>query len=270
LRLHLSRDRRGCGWWHGLGLSRDRCWCRLRRRRGLSLCRRRRRSCLGLRRSWCRRRSCLGLRRGWSRLRFRLRRSWFSCRRSLRRRFGLLRFQICRRPSRSRRCRRTLLSGRRPWRRSAPWRQGRQHGLRLRRRRTVTKATLIIGARLPDQHTAFAGSDRDNNAETARGTVSRRDFAFIDPSPLPIGSRARARSRRVDRAHVLRLGAEAASNLTMTQTPTGEAAGYRLRSPYTPACRAIIAQYLGVAAYGFIKLLRQIGRALPQFHAPNR
>src|SRR6476469_4041829 len=62
---------------------------------------------------------------------------------------------------------------------------------------------------------------------TCRGTVSRRDFAFIDPSPLPVGSRARARSRRVDRAHLLRVGAEAASTLTMTQTPTGEAAVYR-------------------------------------------
>jgi len=61
-------------------------------------------------------------------------------------------------------------------------------------------------------------------------------------SSTPPLSHARASSRRVDRAHLLRVGAEAASTLTMTQTPTGEAAGHRLRSPYTPACRAIIAQ----------------------------
>jgi hypothetical protein len=251
LRLHLSRDRRGCGWRHGLGLSRDRCWCRLRRRHGLSLC---------WHRSWCRRRNGLGLRR------LRFHRRW----RGLRSRFRFLGRQFFRCPAWSWRCRRTLLSGLRPWGRSAPRRQRRQKGLRLRWRRTVPIATLIVGARLPRPTHRVRRQRQGQQCRNCEGTVSRRDFAFIDPSPLPVGSHARARSRRVDRAHVLRVGAEAASNLTMTQTPAGEAAGYRLRLPYTPACRAIIAQYLGVAAYGFIQLLRQIGRALPQFHARNR
>jgi hypothetical protein len=39
------------------------------------------------------------------------------------------------------------------------------------------------------------------------------------PPLYPLGSRARASSRRVDRAHLLRVGAEAASTLMMTQPP---------------------------------------------------
>src|SRR5262245_65868957 len=83
------------------------------------------------------------------------------------------------------------------------------------------------------------------------------------PSPLLLGSRARARSRCVDRAHLLRVGAEAASILTMTHTRRGD--GDRLRSPCTPACKSNHSSIVGRSSIRIYRAFEpdrsKIGRA---------
>jgi hypothetical protein len=51
------------------------------------------------------------------------------------------------------------------------------------------------------------------------GQLAEEILLSSTPPLYPLGSRARASSRRVDRAHLLRVGAEAASTLMMTQPP---------------------------------------------------
>jgi len=134
--------------------------------------------------------------------------------------------------------------------RRAPWMRWSQDASNLSSQTLPAACHQEAACRLA----AFRNPDSRRTAPTTSTRhwpeVSRRSMLTLPggqlaeeillPSPLTLGSRAGARSRRVDCAHLLRVGAEAASILTMTQTRRGD--GDRLRSPCTPRARAIIAQ----------------------------
>lgn len=68
------------------------------------------------------------------------------------------------------------------------------------------------------QHAALAGKDASINAESIKGKISRRNFAFIDRSPFPLEFMTCASSRFLS-GLLASLGSGSNSKLRMTQTP---------------------------------------------------
>jgi hypothetical protein len=110
-------------------------------------------------------------------------------------------------------------------------RSGTLEAARLLAARAATRIETRLAAHRTHSHPdsrRTASMTNTPRARAATGTTMPKllgeqlaeEILLSSTPPLyPLGSRARASSRRVDRAHLLRVGAEAASTLMMTQPP---------------------------------------------------
>ena len=105
------------------------------------------------------------------------------------------------------------------------------------------------------QHIALAGSVRSINADTAKGTVNRRDFAFIEPLPLTVVTQARASGLSWS-CSLASLGSGSGFD-NKDANPTMQSCQKPALVAPPPRADAIIAQFFGAVSFGFAR--RQLG-----------